>query len=102
MDASGNVAVATDAYAEAQDVASALRLSRGELWYDQAQGVRYSADVLGRKPPIALVKADLAAQALNVPGVSSPQVFITGFSDRNLRGQVQFKTSDGAPAAAGF
>lgn len=102
VDAAGNVAVATEPYSQAQDAASAIRLARGELWYDTAQGVPYFSEVLGRRPPLSLVKAKLVAAALTVPGVTAAKVFITGFSGRLITGQVQIVTSTGQIAAASF
>ena len=51
QDANGNIALATEPYARAQDVASACRLFRGELWYDTAAGIPYFEDILGKSPP---------------------------------------------------
>ncbi len=41
-DAKGNIAVAADPYAKAQDVASACKLFLAEAWYDTSRGVPWS------------------------------------------------------------
>jgi len=94
-DAAGNIAMATNPYAVAQDVASACRLFLGELWYDTTQGVPYFENVLGRQIPLALLRSYLETAAKTVPEVEQVRVFITGFVDRRVTGQVQVTTSAG-------
>lgn len=98
VDVAGNIAVADDPYATAQDVASALRLFQGELWYDSTQGVPYLQRILGKLPPVRFMKAQFEAAALTVPGVATASAFITGFSNRLLSGQVQVTMTSGAQA----
>ena len=59
LDAAGNIAMASNPYATAQDVASAIKLFRGELFYDTAKGIPYWTEVLGQLPPLALVRERL-------------------------------------------
>lgn len=101
LDASGNIALASDPYSVAQDVASACRTFLGECYYDTTLGVPYFQQVLGLNPPLSLVRAmyELAARA--VPGCNNPVALI--FFDHILRdytGQVQFTDSNGQPAVA--
>lgn len=96
LDASGNIACATEPYAISQDVACACRLFAGELWYDTNQGVPYFSEILGHWPPLPLVRARLIEAAMTVPGVVSAQVVITALKDRTLTGQVQFIDTVGA------
>ena len=49
LDAAGNIAMAKDPYAKAQDVASACRLFSGELYYDTEKGIPYFEETLGKK-----------------------------------------------------
>jgi hypothetical protein len=99
LDVSGNIAVASDPYSVAQDVASACRVFQGEAWFDTTLGVPYFQQILGRLPPIGVIKAQLAAQAALVPGCNNPVVFITGFQNRMLTGQVQFTDDNAQPQA---
>lgn len=100
LDASGNIAVAAEPYAQAQDVASAIRLFRGELWYDTAPGLPYFSQILGKTPAPGFLKAQFIRAALTVPGVISAQAFLSFDFTRVLGGQVQFVTSDGVTLAA--
>lgn len=100
LDALGNIAIASDPYAPAQDAASAIRLFQGELWYDTAPGVPYWATILGKAPSLALMKAEFVAAALTVPGVTAARCFIASLSNRVVSGQVQVTTAAGQSAAA--
>ena len=48
LDTAGNIALAKDPYAKAQDVASACRLFAGELYYDTEKGIPYFEETLGK------------------------------------------------------
>jgi hypothetical protein len=99
LDSSGNIAIASEPYSIAQDVASAIRLVQGELWYDTTQGIPYFGQILGELPPIAFMKAQFVAAALTVPDVVSAVCFITGFSNRTITGQVQIVDTSGTTQA---
>lgn len=95
LDASGNMALATEPYAQAQDVASACRCYRGECLYATDKGLQYFERILGRPQPLAILKTQLTAAALTVPGVVSATPLLTAIVDRGVSGQMQFVTSDG-------
>lgn len=94
-DAAGNIAMTTDPYATAQNVANALRLFKAEAWYDQNQGMPYWQEVLGQPANMALFKARAEAVALNVQGVASAICGITGFTNRQYTGYVQITDNNG-------
>ena len=95
LDAKGNIAMASEPYALAQDVASAVRLFRGELWYDTTKGIPYFEQVLGHLPPVSLLRSLLADAALSVPGVLNAQVVLEPLDSRQLTGQIQFTDHTG-------
>ncbi len=101
LDVSGNIAVATNPYALAQDAASAIRTFAGEDWYNTAIGVPYT-QLLGRAPNIALMKAKFIEAALTVPEVIAAQVFISSIVGRRVTGQVQVTDTSGRITAAAF
>ena len=96
LDANGNIAMATHPYSIAQDVASACRLFAGELWYDTTQGIPYFQNILGKRPPLTYIKAQIEASALTVPEVVSARCLFATFSGRNLTGQIQIIDITGA------
>lgn len=102
VDGLGNIASVTGPDALAQDAASAIRLFKGELWFDTSQGVPYFAKILSRRPPIALMKAYFVAAAKTVPGVASAICYISAVTNRGVSGQVQVKDAAGNPGAASF
>lgn len=102
VDASGNIAVCTDPYALAQNAATAIRTFLGECWYDTTIGTPYWTNILGHLPTLQYVKSQLATAAETVSGVESAQVYITGFTNRQITGQVQVTDSSGTVSAASF
>lgn len=101
-DNSGNIAMATEPYSQAQDAASAIKLFSGELYWNTALGIPYFDQILGKSPPLSLMKAYFNEAALSVPGVEISQTFITYWRGRLVRGQVQIQNEDGQTSAAGF
>ena len=102
LDSSANIAVASDPYSMAQDAASEIRTFQGEDYYDTAHGVPYWTLILGKAPPLALMKQKFVAAAMLVPGVVSAKCFIASLIDRALTGQVQITSASGQTSVAGF
>jgi hypothetical protein len=102
LDASANVAMASPPYAIAQDVASAVRLFLGELWYDTTQGIPYWTKVLGKLPPASLLIELINQAALTVPGVVTVQTVITSFTARGITGQIQFVDANNVSTVVDF
>lgn len=95
-DANGNIAMASDPYSIAQDVASAIRLFQSEQWYDTRPGVPYLGNILGQRPPLQYIKTQIEKAALTVPEVVTARCLFAGFSNGNLTGQVQIIDQTGA------
>lgn len=102
IDASGDIAVASDPYAQAQDVASAIKTFQGEVYYNTTVGVPYFVSILGQAPPISLVKSYFVSAAKTVPNVASAVCFISSFVNRRLGGQVQVTNSSGQTQVTSF
>jgi hypothetical protein len=103
VDSNGNIAVATEPYALAQDAASAARLFAGECWYDTSQGVPYWQAILGAMPPLSYLKAKYVEAAMSVPDVKKATVFIATITrDRVVSGQIQITGPGKQTAAANF
>jgi hypothetical protein len=102
LDANGNIALATEPYSTAQDIASACRLFLGELWYDTTKGVPYWQDILGQSPNAGLIKLRLQEAALTVPGVATAQVSVTfDEATRTIGGVIEATTTVGAVVVVG-
>lgn len=111
LDKSGNIALAPtlfdgqdvgDAYAQAQDAASEIKLFRGELYYDTNRGIPYWQEILGYNPSVPLMTAKFAAAALLVPGVVASRAFIQNMIDRQVNGQVQITNDLNVAARVNF
>ena len=89
LDADGNIAVAAEPYALAQDAASAIKTFLGECYWDTTIGVPFLQSIFGKNPPLALVKAQFEAAALTVPDVATAKCFISALSNRSIAGQIQ-------------
>lgn len=103
LDASGDIAVAQDPYATAQDVATAIRLFLGEYWYDATLGVPYLSEILGENPSVQYMKAQWVLAAQTVPNVVANSIvaYITSMANGVVTGQVQFSlASDGSAQVA--
>lgn len=88
LDAAGDIAVAGEPYAIAQDVASAIRTFTKDCWYDQKKGIPYWQEVLGHYPPMALVRNRITTQAMREPGVARIELQSLKLLNRNLTGDV--------------
>jgi len=102
INSSRSIAVAAKPYALAQDAASAIKLFKGEDYYDTTRGVPYWEEILGHYPPVSIMKAHFVAAAKTVPEVVAAQAFIESILDRRPKGQVQVTDVDGALATVGF
>lgn len=94
LDLEGNIAFAKDPYSKAQDVASAIRLFDGELYYNTSKGIPYFDEILGKKQSFSLYQKRLVDAALTVPGVLSAEAGITREADRAIGGAVRFTDED--------
>lgn len=103
LNAAGNIAVAQEPYALAQDAASAIKTQEGECFWDTSVGVPLFEQVLGQRPSIPLMKSLFNAAALTVQNVASAKTFITAIKNREVSGQVQTTSSvTGQTSAASF
>lgn len=104
LDASGNIALAAEPYALAQDVASACRVVLGEVYYDTTLGVDYFGKLFGKTPPTTVFQEQFIAQALTVPDVVAAVCIIETYSaaTRATTGQVQFTDINGSTQAVGI
>lgn len=95
LDASGNIAVATSVYQQAQDIASAGRTFTGDLYYDTATGIPYDTEILGQTGfPLALYKMYLEEAAKSIDGVVSAQALVRAEDRRHVTGAIVFTNED--------
>lgn len=95
IDVNGNLAIASEPYAQAQDVASAVRTQLGDLWYDTTTGIPYTPEIFGEPVRLQFVRQQVEAAALTVPGVTAARCVFASLRDRILTGQVQVTDNSG-------
>lgn len=88
VDTSKNIAVASHALSLAQDVACAIQVFQGELFYDVSQGIPYKEMVLGQAYSPSILAALIQKTALTVPGVVSATATVSSFDNRRITGTV--------------
>lgn len=71
LDDAGNIAIASNPYAVAQDVACACSTFLGEAWYDTTLGIPYYERILGKWPGTQLINTKMATEAKKLPYVQS-------------------------------
>lgn len=69
LDASGDIALIEGKAQIAQDVASCVRVFRGEDIWDMRRGIPYKDDILGRPPVQPVMAAYMEEEAARVNGV---------------------------------
>lgn len=94
-DANGNIAIASEPYRIAQDVATAVRVWLGEQYYNTAVGIPYATKIMGQAPSLAFLKAQIETTTLNVPGVAKATCYISGVVGRQVQGQIQIVDTTG-------
>jgi len=102
IDADGNIAMAAEPYANAQDVASAVRLFQGELYYDTEKGMPYFTNVLGVNTPIQSIQALFEKSAKTVPDIVQAKCTIQQDGNRKLLGSLQVINTAGQASNVQF
>lgn len=97
LDASRSIALATYPYEQAQTVANACRLWRGEAPYNTNRGMPYDTAILGKQLPQRVLAGWYETEAVSVgcsPAVASA-VAVLQYGNRALTGQIQCTLDDG-------
>ena len=103
LDIKGNIALASNPYSIAQDVASAGRLWLGEAPFATNRGIPYDTQVLGHQPPQRLIAGWYEDEAVTVPDVSKASAVLQYDSTtRGVTGQIQLTLTDGGTLGVNF
>ena len=81
--------MASNPYSIAQDVASAVKLFAGELYYNTNKGIPYFDQILGQSHPEAVMKAQSEKAALTVPEVVKAQCTALYNAGRGMTGVIE-------------
>ena len=99
-DQNGDIAVCSDPYAAAQQVANECRLYQGEAYYEPDQGIPLDPNVFGETASLSYVGMLMQEAALTVDGVvtATPNLYR---KNREVRGAVLVSTSAGIDLTIG-
>lgn len=110
-DTQGNIAIATQEYQQAQDIASSCRVFRwksadgtekGDDYYNQKDGIPYF-DFLGKsKYPISLYQRHLHERSMLVNGVVSVDIKLQLQKDRIALGSIEFTNENNLTGVIGL
>ena len=100
-----DIAFNTQGLAVAQDVASAIKLFQGELYYDTTLGVPYFGQVFTQQYNAAIINSLMQQAALTVPNVveavaSVSNLDVNGKPSRNITGTVKILDVNGEASGA--
>jgi len=102
VDSNGNIAMASPPYSIAQDVASAIKLFYGELYYNTSKGVPYLTQILGQSNSAAIMKAQAEKAALTVADVVKAKCTAIYINNRVMTGTVEIIDTAGAAQNISF
>ncbi|MDS7935677.1 hypothetical protein RMB03_17350 [Acinetobacter sp. V91_7] len=103
LDVEGNIAMATDTYQKAQDISSACRTFKKDVYHRQEDGIPYSEEVLGKgKYSLALYRKHLNDAALSIQGVTEVNAELYPLKDRGVTGRILFADEDGQKGVIGL
>lgn len=102
LDAAGDIACASEPYAVAQNVASAIRTFTGDCWYAQNKGMPYWRQILGHYPPMALVRDRITSEAMKEDDVAQVRVQRLDAAGRVLTGEVLVIDTNGQNSGVTF
>ncbi|ELX9578566.1 hypothetical protein SLJ66_001935 [Escherichia coli] len=83
LDGQGNIAIATDSEAVAQDVASACLVFYGECYFDNTLGIPWKQNVLGHAPTPGYIAQKMQTEAKKLAIVD--QAVASVFFDKSTR-----------------
>ena len=95
LDDMGNISTVDGGLQLAQDVATSCRVWKGEALYDVERGVPYKEDIMGQRPNLSLLQADLETEAKRIHGVSSVEVIVESFNERRLVPDIRITLDNG-------
>ena len=101
----GRIAVASGAYATAQNVANECRVFTDDLAFERERGIPYFLVTLGRKPSPSVLKARLRDAALlvdDVAEVAAVELESLDTDRRTVTGEIKCRTQEGEDASAGI
>lgn len=102
LDSNNNIAMASNPYSIAQDVASAIRLFASELYYNTNKGLPYFEQILAQSSPESVMKTQAELAALTVPEVVQARCTALYINNRVMTGTIEVIDTAGAAQNVSF
>lgn len=103
LDTQGNIAIATEEYQQAQDIACSCRVFLGDDYYNKNDGIPYLESIMGKFGyPISLYQRHLQERSLLVSGVVSVNVKLALDKDRVASGSIEFTNDENLSGVVGL
>lgn len=102
-DTQGNIAIATEEYQQAQDIASSCRVFLGDDYYNKNDGIPYLQSIMGKSGyPVSLYQRHLFERSMLVKDVVSVDVNLQPIEDRIVKGGITFTNTKNLSGAVGL
>lgn len=102
-DTQGNIAIATEEYQQAQDIASSCRVFLGDDYYNKNDGIPYLQSIMGKSGyPVSLYQRHLFERSMLVKDVVSVDVNLQPIEDRIVKGSITFTNTKNLSGAVGL
>lgn len=92
LDDTGNIRVATESYAVAQNVASATRAFTNDMYFQLDRGVPHFETDISNPISTGVLTSRLNRCARAVDGVLTAETTITSFENRVIEGEIRLTT----------
>lgn len=104
LDTQGNIAVATEEYQQAQDIACSCRVFLGDDYYNKNDGIPYLESIMGKFGyPISLYQRHLQERSLLVRGVVSVKPMLSlDNNNRVASGSIEFTNDKNLSGVVGL
>jgi len=102
-DTQGNIAIATEEYQQAQDIASSCRVFLGDDYYNKNDGIPYLQSIMGKSGyPISLYQRHLHERSLLVKDVVSVKINLQPIDNRVVKGNIDFTNTKNLSGTVGL
>lgn len=95
IDKAGKIKTVSDEYAIAQNVANAVRLFKGEAFYEPDRGIPHFETTFGRKVSMSVILSRLNTAAKSVDEVVDAETTLESEGGRIVGGDIEIMTSEG-------
>lgn len=102
LDSNNNIAIATDEYQQAQDIATSCRVFLADDYYNKQDGIPYHEIIGNSGYPLSLYQRNLYDRAKLVEGIVTVDIKLDALRDRVLSGAIMFTNDKNLQGTVGL